>query len=29
MPKREIIFEPPLFAKQLEKDVAEYLEDAD
>lgn len=28
MPKREIIFEPPLFAKQLAKEIADHIEDA-
>ena len=26
MPKREIIFEPPMFAKKLSKDIAEHIE---
>lgn len=28
MPKREIIFEPPLFAKKLAKEIADHIEDA-
>lgn len=28
MPKREIIFEPPLFAKKLAEDIADHIEDA-
>lgn len=29
MPKREIIFEPPMFAEKLAKDIADYIEEAD
>lgn len=29
MPKREIIFEPPMFAKKLAKDIAEYIVEGD
>jgi phage gpG-like protein len=28
MPKREIIFEPPMFAKKLAEDIADHIEDA-
>jgi len=28
MPKREIIFEPPLFAQKLAKEIADHLEDS-
>lgn len=28
MPKREIIFEPPMFAKKLALDIAEHIEDS-
>lgn len=28
MPKREIIFEPPMFARKLADDIAEHIEDA-
>lgn len=28
MPKREIIFEPPLFARKLARDIAEHIEDS-
>lgn len=28
MPKREIIFEPPLFAQKLARDIADHIEDA-
>lgn len=28
MPKREIIFEPPFFAKKLAADIAEHIEDS-
>jgi len=28
MAKREIIFEPPMFARKLAKDIAEHIEDA-
>jgi phage gpG-like protein len=28
MPKREIIFEPPLFAKKLAEDISDHIEDA-
>jgi phage gpG-like protein len=28
MPKREIIFEPPRFAKKLARDIAEHIEDS-
>lgn len=28
MPKREIIFEPPLFARKLARDIADHIEDS-
>jgi phage gpG-like protein len=28
MPKREIIFEPPMFARKLAQDIADHIEDA-
>lgn len=28
MPKREIIFEPPFFAKKLAQDIADHIEDS-
>lgn len=28
MPKREIIFEPPLFARRLARDIADHIEDS-
>lgn len=29
MPKREIIFEPPMFAKKLAKDISDYIVEGD